>query len=72
MAQEHQHYDKATEMALQQLVAMSGQTRDEVIRDALVSYLDDMEDIAIAEARLASPVAKYSSADARASLDVDD
>jgi RHH-type transcriptional regulator, rel operon repressor / antitoxin RelB len=50
----------------------NGKSRDDLVRDALVAYLEDLEDLAVASERLKNPGRRIPWNDVKAELGLDD
>jgi RHH-type transcriptional regulator, rel operon repressor / antitoxin RelB len=50
----------------------NGKSLDDLVRDALVAYLEDLEDLAVASERLKNPGRRIPWSDVKAELGLDD
>jgi RHH-type transcriptional regulator, rel operon repressor / antitoxin RelB len=64
--------DPEIEQRLKELAKRTGKTEAELARELVEHNIEDLEDICIAEARLANPGRTYTSEEARRELGLDD
>jgi RHH-type transcriptional regulator, rel operon repressor / antitoxin RelB len=64
--------DPETEGRLTQLAKRTGKTEAELARELVRYVMEDLEDISIAEARLANPMPPLTSEQVRKALDLED
>jgi RHH-type transcriptional regulator, rel operon repressor / antitoxin RelB len=60
--------DPALESRLERLARKAGRTKTSCVREALVEYLDDLEDIHLAKRRLQRPAKTFSAEDVKHQL----
>ncbi|MEI6715873.1 MAG: DUF6290 family protein [Verrucomicrobiota bacterium] len=60
--------DAQIELRLEQLAKLTGRTKTFYAREAILTYLEDMEDLYLAKQRLESPAKSYSAEDVKREL----
>lgn len=66
------HLDPEVERRLSELAKLSGKTEADYARELIEQDIEDLEDIRIAEARLAKPGTRLTSQQVREELGLDD
>ena len=64
------HLDPDIELRLDRLAELTGRSKVSVVQEAIREYLQDLEDVNIAEERLKNPGPTYSSEEVKRELDL--